>query len=219
MWFFYLDIFIHMKLIDLFNEILKEADDFKITRDGGGRVASKIANIGKQLTPGFIRSPKEYKGIGGARLANKNVQDAADKINFKIPRSKTRDDEGEDKTIKKTMNFTTRDNFTGFLYIKVNLADDYQKIKEIFTKGNVKMKETSGKPDLFSVEFNKTKNDYLFKYNDIYYYEKSPSLGVIYTPNTYDMQYLTDLDINDIMGKDKDKYKKFSFRLSIINKV
>lgn len=217
MWFFYLDIFIYMKLIDLFNEILKEADDFKITRDGGGRVASKIANVGKQLTPGFIRSPKEYKGIGGARLANDNVGKAADKIGFKIPRSRqTRDDvDGEDKTNKITISFTTRDNYTGFQYLKVSV-DDYQRIKEIFTKGNVKMETTTGYPDLFSVDFNPTGNKYLVKFNDIIYNKKSPSSGVIYTPNTYDMTYLTALDINDLV--DKNKYKKYQFRLNVINK-
>jgi hypothetical protein len=204
-----------MKLIDLFNEILKEADDFKITRDGGGRVASKIANVGKQLTPGFIRSPKEYKGIGGARLANKNVDAAADSIGFNIPRSRQTRDDVEDKTNKITISFTTRDNYTGFQYLKVSV-DDYQRIKEIFTKGNVKMKTTTGYPDLFSVDFILTNNKYLVKYNDIIYNKKSPSSGVIYTPNTYDIQYLKPLDVNDIV--DKNTYKKFQFPLVVINK-
>lgn len=201
-----------MKLIDLFNEILREADDFKITRDGGGRVASKIANIGKQLTPGFVRSPKEYKGIGGARLANKNVEKAADKINFKIPRSKQTRDDNENIV---TISFTTRDDFSGFQYVKVDL-NTYNRIIEIFKKGNVKMKTRVGKPSLFFVDFEPTDNKYLVKYNDIIYNKKSTSSGVIYTPNTYDMDYLTALDRDDLV--DKDKYKKFQFKLDVINK-
>jgi hypothetical protein len=206
-----------MKLIDLFNEILKEADDFKITRDGCGRVASKIANIGKQLTPGFIRSPKEYKGIGGARLANKNVDAAADSIGFKIPRSKeTRDEDGGTvKGDKITISFSTRNTYSGFQYLKVSVGD-YQKIKEIFNKGKVIMKSDIGKPDLFYVNFYPTNNKYLVSFNDIFYNKKSPTSGVIYTPNTYDMGYLTTLDLNDIV--DKNRYKKFQFPLVVINK-
>ena len=217
MWFFYLDIFIYMKLIDLFNEILKEADDFKITRDGGGRVASKIANIGKQLTPGFIRSPKEYKGIGGARLANKNVDAAADSIGFQIPRSKqTRDEDGETvKGDKITISFSTRNTYSGFQYLKVSV-DDYQKIKEIFNKGKVIIKSDISKPDLFYVNFYPTNNKYLVSFNDILYNKKSPTSGIIYTPNTYDIQYLKPLDVNDIV--DKNTYKKFQFPLVVINK-
>jgi hypothetical protein len=206
-----------MKLIDLFNEILKEADDFKITRDGGGRVASKIANIGKQLTPGFIRSPKEYKGIGGARLANKNVDAAADSIGFQIPRSKqTRDEDGETvKGDKITISFSTRNTYSGFQYLKVSV-DDYQKIKEIFNKGKVIIKSDISKPDLFYVNFYPTNNKYLVSFNDILYNKKSPTSGIIYTPNTYDIQYLKPLDVNDIV--DKNTYKKFQFPLVVINK-
>ena len=217
MWFFYLTIFIYMKLIDLFNEILKEADNFNITRGGnlGTRVTSKIANVGKQLTPGFIRSPKEYKGIGGARLANKNVETAADSIGFQIPRSKQTRDDNDDTVDKITISFSVRDTYSGFQYLKVSV-DDYQKIKEIFRKGNVSMKTYPGKPDLFSVDFNTTNNKYLVSFKDIFYNKKSPTSGIIYTPNTYDMQYLSPLDLNDIVNKDK--YKKFQFPLIIINK-
>lgn len=201
-----------MKLIDLFNEILKEADDFKITRDGGGRVASKIANIGKELTPGFIRSPKEYKGIGGARLANKNVQDAANKIDFKIPRSGNEYEGGKQKI--RTIYFSNRPDYKGLLYVYIGNVDTYNKIIEIFKKGNVEMNTISNYPNLFYVNFYETNTDDLYSFGKIKYYAKSKTSGVIYVPKDYNMAYLSDLEVDDIIN-DKNNYKKFSFPLTI----
>jgi hypothetical protein len=205
-----------MKLIDLFNEILKEADDFKITRDGGGRVASKIANIGKQLTPGFIRSPKEYKGIGGAKLSNKNVEDAASSIEFRIPRSRDTESGGKKGlTDNKTpFTFSSRGDYKGFQYIEVK-SDDLSKIKEIFSKDNTKVKTYGNMPNLITVEFNETSTDKLYTVGKLSYYAKTNKIGIIYTPNTYDLPYLSDLDVEDVV--DKNNYKKFQFTLKIIN--
>jgi hypothetical protein len=95
-------------------------------------------------------------------------------------------------------------------------VDDYQKIKEIFNKGKVIIKSDISKPDLFYVNFYPTNNKYLVSFNDILYNKKSPTSGIIYTPNTYDIQYLKPLDVNDIV--DKNTYKKFQFPLVVINK-
>jgi len=195
-----------MKLIDLLNEILDEANRGGImgTGIGAGRIGSSLTSA---------------KGIAGAYKATKKSETALRNVGFSPV---TIGSGGSSKSSNKGKLYYSNQVVSGvnFHYQEVQ-PSTLNIIKSIMMDTGNEFKDERNK--LFSIPVTFIKADILFyalKNNDVLYYGKSKTKSKFYVPKSINNNNLRDLAAEDISFLTKqsynpDDYKVFNYNLTI----
>lgn len=215
MWFFYLCVFINMKLINLLNEIIDEAiTDFNrggIRGSGitAGRVGAKISDLRSKL--GGVSATK---GLGGVYKSSKQAEKALNSLNMKKVTIGN-----EIKSDEVLLSFSKTDNASNsmqYLLVTPQVLTNIQKICQL--SGN----ELKQNNRLYQVKAGKTNVNRLYelKKNGVMYFGMNNTTGKFYVPSSYtntptialvqeDDVFLTNL------GLDPNNYKVYKFSLIV----
>ena len=199
-------IFICMKLIDLLNEILDEANRGGImgTGIGAGRIGSSLTSA---------------KGIAGAYRATKKSETALRNVGF----SPVTIGSGSGKVTSNKGKLYYSNQVVGginFHYQEVQ-PSTLNIIKSIMIDTGNEFKDERNK--LYSIPVTFINKDILFyelKNNDVLYYGRSKSKSKFYVPKSINNVNLRDLTAEDIaflrkQNYNPDDYKVFTYNLTI----
>jgi hypothetical protein len=196
-----------MKLIDLLNEILNEANRGGIMGTGIGS-----GRIGSFLTPA--------KGIAGAYKATKKSETALSNVGFRPVTIGSGG--GSGKSANKGKLYYSNRELSGvnFHYQEVQ-PSTLNIIKSIMVDTSNEFKDERNQ--LFSIPVTFIKPDILFyalKNNDVLYYGKSKTKSKFYVPKSINNNNLRDLAAEDItfltrQNYNPGDYKVFNYNLTI----
>lgn len=217
MWFFYLWVFINMKLLNLLNEIIGEAiGDFnrggiRGTGVGAGRVGAKIADIKNKF--GGVSATK---GLGGVYKSSKQAEKALTNLGM----SKVTIGSGKDKSA--LLSFSTDSNITNIQYLEIK-SDVFTTINNICRITGNEFKKNSQNGKLFQIKIQKSNTNllyYLEKGDVMYYGGVNNTTGKFYVPKSYTNAQTTALGPEDIRflnneGYKSDDYKVYKFSLTV----
>ncbi len=215
MWFFYLHIFINMKLINLLNEIIDEAiGDFNLggIRGGGvtaGKIGAKISDLRSKL--GGVSATK---GLGGVYKSSKQAQKALTNLGMSSVKIG-----GGIKSDEVLLSFSKTDNASNsvqYLLVTSQVLTNIQKICQL--TGN----EFKQSNKLYQVKAEKTGTNLLYelKENGVMYYGMNNTTGKFYVPTSYANAPTTTLAQEDDvffnkLGLDPNIYKVYKFSLVV----
>ena len=217
MWFFYLWVFINMKLLNLLNEIIGEAiGDFnrggiRGTGVGAGRVGAKIADIKNKF--GGVSATK---GLGGVYKSSKQAEKALTNLGM----SKVTIGSGKD--INALLSFSTDKNITNIQYLEIK-SNVFTTINNICRITGNEFKKNSQNDKLFQIKIQKSNTNllyYLEKGDVMYYGGVNNRTGKFYVPKSYTNAPTTTLSQEDIRflnneGYSPVDYKVYKFDLTV----
>ena len=217
MWFFYLWVFINMKLLNLLNEIIGEAiGDFnrggiRGTGVGAGRVGAKIADIKNKF--GGVSATK---GLGGVYKSSKQAQKALTNLGMNKVTI------GSGKDINALLSFSTDSNITNIQYLKIK-SDVLTTITNICRITGNEFKKNSQNDKLFQIKIQKSNTNllyYLEKGDVMYYGGVNNTTGKFYVPKSYTNAGTNALEPEDIRflnneGYDTGDYNVYKFSLTV----
>ena len=217
MWFFYLWVFINMKLLNLLNEIIGEAiGDFnrggiRGTGVGAGRVGTKIADIKNKF--GGVSATK---GLGGVYKSSKQAEKALTSLGM----NKVTIGSGKDKSA--LLSFSTDSNITNIQYLEIK-SKVFTIIDNICRITGNEFKKNSQNDKLFQIKIQKSNTNllyYLEKGDVMYYGGVNNTTGKFYVPITYTTAPTTTLSQEDIRflnneGYSPVDYKVYKFDLTV----
>lgn len=222
MWFFYLWVFINMKLLNLLNEIIDEAiDDFnrggiRGTGVGAGRVGAKIADIKNKFGGDRFGAVSATKGLGGVYKSSKQAEKALTNLNM----SKVTIGSSKDKSA--LLSFSTDSNITNIQYLNI-FPNEFTTINNICRITGNEFKKNSQNGKLFQIKIQKSNTNllyYLEKGDVMYYGGVNNTTGKFYVPITYTTAPTTTLSQEDIRflnneGYSPADYKVYKFDLTV----
>lgn len=210
MWFFYLYVFINMKLVNLLNEIINEAiGDFnrgglRGSGVGAGRVGMNIDNLKNKL--GGVSTTK---GLGGIYKSSKQAQQAL--ANLDMRRVTIGNGKNSEDAI---ISFSTDSSITNIQYLYIT-QQVFTTITNICRITNNEFKANPNNRSLFQIKTEKTNKKLLYdlKENNVMYYGMNNTTGKFYVPKTYTTAPTTILMQEDISFLTNNNYNPANYKV------